>query len=129
MEKRNKRIEIQHIIKKNRCLCCCCEINKLRKIEKRLDDEVYNLKIQLNKLKKEEEKYNPLYILTFERKEDYNNIYSKYPHSYLKEAIKGICKKQEVIFILTKHPILRILNGKISNSIMNMIISKINSKI
>ena len=33
-ENRNERIEIQHKIKKNRCLCCCREINKLRKKSK-----------------------------------------------------------------------------------------------
>ena len=37
-ENRNERIEIQHKIKKNRCLCCCREINKLRKKEQNLDD-------------------------------------------------------------------------------------------
>ena len=31
---------------------------------------------------KSKEIYNPLYIITFEKKEDYNNVYSNYSHSY-----------------------------------------------
>ena len=52
------------------------------------------LKRKINNLKEQEEKYNPLYLLTFQNKEDYDNIYSRYPHSYLKESIRNICKKE-----------------------------------
>ena len=52
LEKRNERIEIQHKIKKNRCLCCCREINKLRKKEEKLDNEILDIKKKLNEIKK-----------------------------------------------------------------------------
>ena len=58
----------------------------------------------MNDIKKREEQYNPLYLLTFENKEDCDNIYSKFPHSYLKEAIKGICKKKGSNIYINKAP-------------------------
>jgi len=53
---------------------------------------------------KEKEIYNRLYIITFEKKEDYDNVYSKYPHSYLKNAIKNICKRNSTSFYINKAP-------------------------
>jgi len=104
MKKRNKKIKIQHRIKQKRCLCCCWEINKLRKKEQKQDDKILILKNKLIEIKKQNKQYNQLYLLTFENKEDYDKIYSKYPHSYLKESIKGICKKKEKNIYINKAP-------------------------
>ena len=98
MQKRKERIEIQHDKNKNRCLCCC------PKDEEKLNVDIDNLKNELNKLIKQKERYNQLYILTFENKEDYDNAYSKYPHSYLKEAIKRICNKKGKNIYINKAP-------------------------
>ena len=51
-----------------------------------------------------EEIYNPLHIITFHNKEDYKAAYSKYPHSYIKYAIKNICKKKDDIIYINKAP-------------------------
>ena len=96
--------------------------------EHKLDDEIEEIKNDLNKIKSEKE-YNPLYLVTFQNKEDYEKIYDKYPHSYLKQAIKNICGKIIAIYTQTKFQIPKILLGKISNLIRNIDISKINSKI
>ena len=48
--------------------------------------------------------YNPLHIITFHNKEDYDAAYSKYPHSYIKHAIKNICKKKNNTIYINKAP-------------------------
>ena len=87
MEKRKEITKLQCKITENCCLFWCCEKSKL-------NEEMEELKRKINNLKEQEEKYNPLYLLTFQNKEDYDNIYSRYPHSYLQESIKNICKKE-----------------------------------
>ena len=54
--------------------------------------------MEMNKIKIKEE-YNPLYIITFENKEDYDEAYANYPHSYIKNLLKNICKKKRSIYI------------------------------
>ena len=103
-EKRNEKVELQHRIKKGRCLCCCCSKKKLVDEEHKLDDEIEEIKNDLNKIKEEKE-YNPLYLVTFLKKEDYDRIYEKYPHSYLRQAIKNICAKNNSNIYVNKAPI------------------------
>ena len=103
-EKRNEKVELQHRIKKGRCLCCCCSKKKLIDEEHKLDDEIEEIKNNLNKIKEEKE-YNPLYLVTFLKKEDYDRIYEKYPHSYLRQAIKNICAKNNSNIYVNKAPI------------------------
>ena len=45
-----------------------------------------------------------MHIITFHNKEDYKAAYSKYPHSYIKYAIKNICKKKDDIIYINKAP-------------------------
>jgi len=52
----------------------------------------------MNEIKKNEI-YNPLHIITFKNKGDYDRIYSSYPHSYIKNALKNICKKKIHVFM------------------------------
>ena len=103
IEKGNKKIELQHIIKKGGCLCCCCNKNRLIAKEKIIDDEIIEIKNELVRIR-DEEKYNPLYILTFQNKDDYNTIYSRYPHSYFKQIFNNICKKNNKNIYINKAP-------------------------
>ena len=103
IEKGNKKIELQHIIKKGSCLCCCCNKNRLIAKEKIIDDEIIEIKNELVRIR-DEEKYNPLYILTFQNKDDYNTIYSRYPHSYFKQIFNNICKKNNKNIYVNKAP-------------------------
>ena len=77
---------------------------KKEKIEKDIKDIT-----DIMDKKEENEEYNPLYIITFKNKNDYNKCYSEFPHSYLKQAIKNMCRKTEKkIFILIKLQLLKI---------------------
>ena len=102
-DKRNEKIKLQHRIKKGRCLCCCCSEKRLVKKEKELEDKINQIKEELSKIKSEE-KYNPLYLLTFHDKSDYDHIYSEYPHSYIMKTIKGICQKETKNIYVDKAP-------------------------
>ena len=44
--------------------------------------------------------YNPLYIITLPNKEDYENVYSKFPHSYL----NFLCKDDSKVIYVDKAP-------------------------
>ena len=103
IEKRNEQIKLQHRIKKESCLCCCCSKKRLINKEKIIKDEINKIKIKLKEILNYK-KYNPLYILTFQTKEDYNTIYSRYPHSYLQQAFKNICKKNNKNIYINKAP-------------------------
>ena len=87
----------------SKCFCCCR--NSLLKREKNIQDKIENLKKEMNEIKSKEI-YNPLYIITFEKKEDYNNVYSNYSHSYLKNIIKNIikCKRDKTSLYINKAP-------------------------
>ena len=103
--KRDKCCLYRYFYSCSKCFCCCKEEN--------IEDKIENLKKEMNAIK-EKEIYNPLYIITFKNKEDYNNVYSKYPHSYIINTIKNLCKKKnERSFYITKHHILKKLSGKI----------------
>jgi len=82
----------------SKCFCCCCSRNSLLKKEKNIEDKIEDLKTEMNKIKEKEE-YNPLYIITFENKEDYDEAYAKYPHSYIKNILKNICNKKRSFYI------------------------------
>ena len=103
---REDKYKIQYRIKKNKCccyicccfcgfcFCCCCKKQKLIFEEKNIDEKIAEIKNEMNEIKNKEI-YNPLYIITFKNKEDYDKVYSSYPHSYIKKAIKNICKKNK----------------------------------
>ena len=57
----------------------------------------------MNDIKKKEI-YNQLHIITFHNKEDYDRVYSSYPHSYIKKAIKNIFKKDNSSFYVNRAP-------------------------
>ena len=116
-EKKGEKIKIQHHRKKNKkCYCehfltfrgfwyCCC--NRKRKlsvevensIQKDIDEIIKGLEEKIK-----EEEYNPLYIITFKTKQDYEEVYSRYPHSYFKESIKNIFRKKTDIIYINKAP-------------------------
>ena len=112
---RNIKYKIQYRINRNKCccygcccfcgicFCCCCKKDNLIKKEKNIDDKIENLKNEMNTLKNEAQ-YNPLHIITFQNKEDYDIVDSKYPHSYILHTIKNICKKKENIIYINKAP-------------------------
>ena len=88
----SKKYKITYKIKEKKCSCelfyCCCR-NKNREKLENIKNEIEHLKNEINSIKSKEE-YNPLYIITFKNKEDYKEVYSKKPHSY----IMNICKKK-----------------------------------
>ena len=102
-EKRNEQIKLQHRIKKGSCLCCCCSKSRLITKEKNLDTEITDIKGELKTII-EKEQFNQLYLLTFQNKEDYNTIYSRYPHSYLIQIFKNMCKKNKTNIYINKAP-------------------------
>ena len=93
-EKGEERIKIQDTILNGWCLYLCRRKERLTREKEKLDEEIEEAKKKMYDLKRKED-FGPLYILTFENKEDYDEAYSKFPHSYLIEAIKGICKKEK----------------------------------
>ena len=81
------------------CFCCCCSKNNFKDKKDKIEKDILNITNELEQKEKIKE-YNPLYIITFKNKDDYNNSYSEFPHSYLKQAIKNICcKKKQTIYI------------------------------
>ena len=79
------------------CFCCCCNLDKLKVKEKQIKSQLEDLEKELEKIK-ENEIYNPLYIITFKNKEDYDRVYSEYPHSYIKNSLKSCCKKRNSFY-------------------------------
>ena len=117
-EKRQEIYKIQHKRQKNKLCyfeyfffcrglwyCCCNRKSKISKeVENSIQSEIDNkITKNLEKIIKTKE-YNPLYIITFKNKQDYEYVYSKYPHSYLKEAIKNIFRKKTDIIYINKAP-------------------------
>ena len=78
--------------------CCCCKKENLIQKVKNIDDQIENIKNEMNEIKNKEI-YNPLHIITFSNKEDYDRIYSEYPHSYIKYLIKKCCKKNNSFYV------------------------------
>ena len=103
MEKHIKLTIKQNKIKRNNCCCdCCCCLCEIcfnccyckKKYENKKNtpgSQISKLEIEMRNIKKNEI-YNPLYILTFENKDDYDKVYSKYPHSY----ITNFCSKKHI---------------------------------
>ena len=85
------------------CFCCCCKKNKYTQKIHNIDNEIEDIKKEMNDIK-EQEIYNPLHIITFYNKEDYEAVYSSYPHSYIKNLIKNICKKKSETTYINKAP-------------------------
>ena len=116
-EKNQEKYKIQHKRQKNKLCyfeyfffcrglwyCCCNRKSKLSKeVEDSIQKEINGIIGDLEKKIKTKE-YNPLYIITFKNKKDYEYVYSKYPHSYLKEAIKNIFRKKTDIIYINKAP-------------------------
>ena len=86
-----------------KCFCCCCSKNRIVKQIHNINEKIDDLKKEMNEIKNQEI-YNPLHIITFQNKEDYDMVYSKYPHSYIKHAIKNICKKKSDTIYANKAP-------------------------
>ena len=104
---RKIKYKVQYRINKNKCCCyeCCCFCaccfcclrKKLTAQEQNIDDKIEKLKKEMNEIKNSEI-YNPLHIITFNNKEDYDRVYSQYPHSYIINAIKN-CFKSNSIYV------------------------------
>ena len=77
----------------SKCFCCCCSKDNYAKKLHDINEQIDNIKNEMDFLKTQKI-YNPLHIITFHNKEDYNSVYSKYPHSYIMNSIKNICKKK-----------------------------------
>ena len=45
-----------------------------------------------------------LRVITFENKDDYKKAYDKYPHSYIMNKMKNLCKKERSRFYINKAP-------------------------
>jgi hypothetical protein len=107
---RGDKYKIQYRISKNKCccyaccclcsscFCCCCKMKRLTDHEHNIDDRIEELKKEMIKIKNSEI-YNPLYLITFHNKEDYDKVYSQYPHSYIINLIKSCFKNRSKIYI------------------------------
>ena len=80
------------------CFCCCCKKKRLTDHEHNIDDNIEELKNEMNKIKNAEI-YNPLHLITFHNKEDYDRVYSQYPHSYIINLIKSCFKNRSTIYV------------------------------
>ena len=96
-----KQNKIENTIKIKRCCCycccclcsccfCCCKKKYDGKVQA-IKDKISDLEKGMNEIK-EANIHNPLYIITFKNKEDYNRVYSNYPHSYL----TNLCGKKKI---------------------------------
>ena len=86
------------------CFCCCCSKNKLKTKKDKIEKDIKDITDAMDEKEKNEE-YNPLYIINFKNKNDYNKCYSKFPHSYLIKAITNIFgQKEEKNIYINKAP-------------------------
>ena len=76
--------------------CKCCYKQK----EEELNAEMKALEDDMNFIKA----YNDLYIITFKNKSDYEKAYNKYPHSYIFNCIKNLCRKEKNYFYINRAP-------------------------
>ena len=114
-KKRNKKYKLQYKINRNKCcchgcccfcgccFCCCCSKSRLIAREKEIENKMENLKDEMIEIKRKEI-YNPLHIITFKNIEDYNRVYSEYPHSYIKNSIRNLCRKKKIEIYANKAP-------------------------
>ena len=115
IEKMQKRHEYEHYLNDKTkyrweccfcfciCFCCCCSKEKYKGEKTEIIKEINDLSKELDNIK-ENDQYNPLYIITFKNKEDYENAFSKYPHSYIMKSIKSICGKENGNIYINKAP-------------------------
>jgi hypothetical protein len=80
----------------SKCFCCCQ--NKLEINEIKTKKEIQDINDKLEKIKKDK-RYNPLYIIIFKNKIEYENVYKNYPHSYLKNLLCNLCKKRTSFYV------------------------------
>ena len=85
------------------CFCCCCKKNKLTEHEQKIAEKIENLKKEMLEIKNNEI-YNPLHLITFHNKEDYDRVYSQYPHSYILHSIKNCFKSCNNTIYVNKAP-------------------------
>ena len=115
VELREKKYKIQYRINKNKCccyacccfcgccFCCCCKKKRLIEHEQNIDKKIDQLKKEMNEIKSNGI-YNPLHIITFNDKNDYDRVYSQYPHSYIINSIKNCFKSRNNIIYVNKAP-------------------------
>jgi hypothetical protein len=113
IELREDKYIVQYRINKNKCCCysCCCFCrccfcglkNKLIQQEKNIDEKIEKLKVKMNEIKNNEI-YNPLYLITFHNKEDYDKVYSQYPHSYIIYSLKNCFNSKKNKIYANKAP-------------------------
>ena len=108
-ELKDKKYELRNKINKKEKICyckycfsclyesckCCYKQN-----EEELDTEMKALEDEMNFTKT----YNDLYIITFKNKDDYEKAYNKYPHSYIFNCLRNLCRKEKNYFYVNKAP-------------------------
>ena len=108
-ELKNKKYELQNKKKENKKVCyfkCCCDYFYelfpccYKKNEEEIKNEMELLENEMNLIKA----YNKLFIITFDNKDDYKKAYDKYPHSYIMNKMKNLCKKERSSFYINKAP-------------------------
>ena len=101
-ELENIKFELQTKINNKKCVCYCSKCGDLlHKIfpfcyelnEEGIETKKKEIEDHLDKAKI----YNPLYIITFKNKKDYENVYKKYPHS-------SYCRKDKNSLYINKSP-------------------------
>ena len=107
---REDKYKLQYRINKNKCccyaccclcsscFCCCCKKKRLTDHKQNIDDNIEKLKKEMNEIKNSEI-YNPLHLITFHNKEDYDRVYSQYPHSYIINLIKSCFKSKNTTYV------------------------------
>ena len=103
---REDKYKIQYRINKKKCCCyvccclcsccfdCCCGKNKrLKDQEENIDGKIETLKKEMSEINNKRI-YNPLHLIIFQNKKDYERIYSQYPHSYIISSIKSCFKSK-----------------------------------
>ncbi len=108
---REDKYKIQYRINKKKCCCyvccclcsccfdCCCGKNKrLKDQEENIDGKIETLKKEMSEINNKRI-YNPLHLIIFQNKKDYERIYSQYPHSYIISSIKSCFKNKNKIYV------------------------------
>ena len=84
------------------CNCCCCKRDKLDLLKNEIIKKKEEIANQLDKIDKSDEdnvQINPVYLISFENKDDYDKVYKMYPSFYLLYKIKTCCRKKNTFFI------------------------------
>ena len=108
-ELKDKKYELRNKINKKEKICYCkycfsCLYDSCKccykQNEEELDTEMKALEDEMNFTKT----YNDLYIITFKNKDDYEKAYNKYPHSYIFNCLRNLCRKEKNYFYINKAP-------------------------